>query len=64
MLISAVLIEPEAEVALRDGLVLHHAHVWTARCVRSPADNTHNLSMEFQKLKDEKKLKWITGSGT
>lgn len=41
MLISAVLIEPEAEVALRDGLVLHHAHVWAARCVRSPGLGYH-----------------------
>lgn len=47
MLIGAVFIEPEAEVALGDRLVLHDAHVRPASGVRSPADGTFNFSMKL-----------------
>ena len=48
MLIGAVLVEPEAEVSFRDGLILHDTHVRPTCGVRSPAGGTFNVSMELR----------------
>lgn len=37
VLVSAVFVKPEAKIAFRNGLVLHHAHMRAPRRVCSPS---------------------------